>query len=308
MIKSFDDLLSTALSGEKQRIALAAAEDEAALEALIEAHTMGFADCLLVGRKERIESVLAKLSIARLDEIEIYDESEPEKAAYKAAELVGQGKADILMKGKVTTSKLLKAALSHEANLRTERLLSDVVIFEDPRSGFQRLVMLSDGGVNIKPDVHQKKQIVLNAVSVAHSLGYVKPNVAILAAAEYRIDEMQSTVDAILLKEMHENGSIPGCHLDGPFALDNAVSEKDAIAKGIQSPVAGKADILIVPTIEAGNIFAKGLAYFGGSMLIHVIAGARAPIIICSRTDPPRAKLMSLALAVTVRNANRRMQ
>ena len=209
--------------------------------------------------------------------------------------MVRDGHADILMKGSVVTSKFLQAALGSLGGLK-EGLFSDVEVYEDVGSD-ARLVLVSDGGVNISPGIRQKLEIIRNAVKVAHRLGIRYPRVALLSGSEKVHPDFASTIDAVALVKMCHDGDVEGCVVDGPFALDNAIDMASARVKGIESPVAGSADILIMPNLEAGNIFGKGLQYYAGRMLIHVGMGAKVPILIDSRTAKAQEKLHSIALA-----------
>lgn len=292
MITQFEQLLESAKLQEAPTVAVAAAQDPAALEAVVRARHEGIADGILVGDLPSIEMELLRLGETPSN-WDIRHEENLEAAAQKAIDAINAGEAQILLKGKIPTSKLMKLAVKAENNLRTGRVLSDVAIFESPID--HRLLFLSDGGVCVAPTQEQKVQIVENAVEVAKALGYETPKVALLSATEQVTPGVPSTVEARAIAEMPIWKEM-GCIVDGPFALDNAVSVEDAKAKGIDSPVAGVADILVVPNIEAGNVLGKSMVYFAGKMLIHVIKGAKIPILICSRVDPPEAKLMSIAL------------
>jgi len=213
--------------------------------------------------------------------------------------LVRDGEAHVILKGKVDTTTLMKGVLSKESGLRTGRLLSDVFIFEYPEKNSEsKFILMSDGGVVLNPTLEQKIEIIKNAVEVAHKLGIENPKVAILSATELVIEELTSTTDAVKLKQLNAEGKITGCIIDGPLALDLAISEESAFEKGIKSDVAGKADILIVPNIESGNILGKSLTYFAHYKIGHVIIGAKAPVLIPSRSDKMEAKLNSIALGV----------
>jgi phosphate butyryltransferase len=218
------------------------------------------------------------------------------EAAEEAVKAVSSGRADVLMKGMVSTSVLLKAVLNKEYGLRTGNVLSHVAVFEVP--GFDRFTIVTDAAMNIAPDLKQKVQIVKNSVAVAQSIGIKIPKVAPIAAVEVVNPDMQATIDAASLSQMCARGQISGCVIDGPLALDNAVSLDAAEHKGIKSEVAGRADILMVPTIEVGNALYKSLIYFAKAKVGAVIAGAKAPIVLTSRADSSESKLYSLALAV----------
>ena len=213
-------------------------------------------------------------------------------------EVLARGEAGILMKGGVDTATLIKAALKPESGLRTGRLLSDVFVFEYAARPENRLVMITDGGLNIAPDLEAKVQLIRNAAAVAHALGNANPKVAVLSASEFVQANMPSSVDAAALAQMNARGQIKGCVVDGPLARDNALEMHAAGEKGIRSAVAGAAEILLCPTIECANMLAKSTAYIGNARLAHVIVGARIPILIPSRADKSAAKLLSLALGM----------
>jgi phosphate butyryltransferase len=219
-----------------------------------------------------------------------------DKAAELAVRAVSTRKATVLMKGNIPTSDLLKAVLNKEYGLRTGKVLSHVSVFEIPE--YDRLTFVTDAGMNIAPDLEQKAQIIKNAAALARAIGIEYPKVAPIAAVEVVNPAMQATIDAAALTVMNKRGQIPGCIVDGPLALDNAVSALAAEHKGIHSEVAGRADILLVPTIEVGNVLYKSLIYFAKAKVGAVIAGAKAPIVLTSRADSAESKLYSLALAI----------
>jgi len=294
MIHDFRELMEAAVKSGPKCVSVAAADENETLSAVIEASKMGLVKSILVGNQEWIEVVLEKAGIQK-GAFEIIHEKDSVKAAAIAAQLVREGHADILMKGGVVTSKFLQAALGSPGGLKGG-LFSDVEVYEDVRSD-SRLVLVSDGGVNISPGIKQKIEIIKNAVAVAHRLGIRSPKVALLSGSERVHPDFASTIDAVALVKMCQDGAVDGCVVDGPFALDNAIDIASARMKGVESPVAGSADILIMPNLEAGNIFCKGLQYYAGRMLIHVGMGAKAPILIDSRTAKAQEKLHSIALA-----------
>ena len=298
MINSMNSLLSTAESVGPKRLAVAAADDRETLTAAFNAAEHGIADPILVGNQEWIKVICDRLNVSA-DKFKIINEKDPMEASLIAADIVSSGDADILMKGNVVTSKFLQAALGSAGGLK-KGLLSDVEVYEDNRKGSSRLVLVSDGGINISPGIRQKIEIIKNAVAVAHRLGILRPKVALLSGSEKVHPDFQSTIDAVALVKMCQDGAVEGCVVDGPFALDNAVDIEAARKKGVESPVAGSADILIVPNLEAGNIFCKGLQYYGNKMLIHVAMGAKSPILIDSRTASAEEKLHSIALATLI--------
>jgi len=298
VVQNFQQLLDAALRLAPKRVALAAAHDEAALSALVEGRRRGLARGRLFGDQDAISRLLEKLGATSEEFLEVFHAPEPELAAREAVKSVRDGKADLLLKGKIHTATFLKAVLDPERGLRTGRLLSDHFVFENPRREGSQLVIITDGGVNLLPNLQQKIQILRNAVELAHKLGNPNPKVAILSAVETIIPDLPSTTDAAVLTVMNQRGQITDCVVDGPFALDNAVSLQAAQLKGIDSPVAGRADILLCPSIEAANLLAKSVIYFAGFRSAHVILGASAPVLIPSRADTAETKLLSIALGV----------
>ncbi len=295
MIRHFDDILKYAKARGPKTLAVAVAQDLEVLLAVNEAKTMGIADAILVGDQEKIEEIAAK-NFIKIDQYEIIDIKDINEASRKAVELVSSGKAHMVMKGLVDTSVILKAVLDPEIGLRTGNVLSHTAVFDVP--GYDRLFLITDAAMNITPDLNAKKQIIENAVQVAHALDIEVPKVAIVCAKEKVDPKMPATVDAGQLEEMNKNGEITGCIVGGPFGLDNAVSEEAAAHKGINHPVAGNADILVVPNIEAGNVLYKSMVFFSNTKNAGVIVGAKAPIVLTSRADSDIAKLNSIALAV----------
>lgn len=295
MITSFDDLLDRMRQGPRVTVAVAAADDEAALGAVAAAHELGIADALLFGDGARISAVYKEMTGSPDLPFEIREAAE-EQAARTAVAAVRSGAAQILLKGKIKTAALLKAVLDSEHGLRSSRQLSDLFIFEDPSRAGNKLVMITDGGVTLKPDLKQKIEIIENAVAVARALGNDSPRVAVLSAVETVNPALPATIDAAVLTKMNQRGQIKGCIIDGPLALDNAISAEAAALKGIESPVAGKADILLCPEIESANMLAKSTTYFARMRLGHVIMGSTAPVLIPSRADSTDSKLLSIAI------------
>jgi phosphate butyryltransferase len=296
-------LADAARSAAPLRIAVAAAESDSALEAAAEATRRGIARAVLVGDPA---AIAARLRARGEDpaRFELVAASDDADAARRAVALVRGGEAAVLMKGRLATGELLRAALDRDLGLRAGRLLSDVAILDHPLAEPPRLLGITDGGVNVAPTLAQKKEILLNAIAVFQALGCAVPKVAPLCAAETASDAMPATRDAEALAAMAEAGELPGCLVSGPLALDGAVSVEAARAKGVNHPVAGRADVLLVPAIEVGNALAKGMNWFLHRPIAHVIAGARAPILIPSRVEGPEDKLLSIALGVLVAGAN----
>jgi phosphate butyryltransferase len=287
----FDGLMKRAAEHRGTRLVVALPGNVEILEAVRLAHQQLGVVTTLVGDRAVILAAVQKNGPLP-PEILIRHHPDPADAIRSCIDAALCGEADVLMKGSVDTATLMKAVLDESRGLRAGRLLSDVVVTEYRG----RLLMMSDGGVNIMPDLPAKADIIRNAVTVAHALGITIPLVAVLSATEHVNPRMPSSVDAAELTQMNKRGQITGCVVDGPLALDNALASEAAAEKGIRSEVAGRADILIVPTIEAGNMLAKGAAYFGGLHLAHVIVGARIPVLIPSRADSRKARGLSIAL------------
>ncbi len=301
MITNFNDILKFAKERGPKTIAVAVAQDLEVLRAVNEAQKKGIANAVLVGNQDEIQEIASKNDID-INQYTIIDIKDPKEASRKAVELVSTGKADMVMKGLVDTSVVLKAVLDPEIGLRTGNVLSHTAVFDV--EGYDRLILVTDAAMNIAPNLDKKKQILENAVKVAHALDNEEPKVAVVCAKEKVDPKMQATVDAQQLEEMNQKGEIKNCIVGGPFALDNAVSEEAAAHKGINHPIAGKADILLVPTIEAGNVLYKSMVFFSKSNNAGVIVGAKAPIILTSRADSDIAKLNSIALAVLMAAKN----
>jgi phosphate butyryltransferase len=256
---------------------------------------MGLAHCSLIDSPERLHSV-AESEGVDLAGMEIIDEGDMIRAAWKAVKMIHADQADLVMNGRALPVELMKAALDRENGLRIGKTISDVSAFEIP--DFDRLLFISDVGIVVTPTLTEKVAIVQNAIDTAIELGIGQPRVAVLAATEMVNPEMRANMDAANLSKMAERGQIRGGLVDGPLALDNAISLKAAQMKGIEGEVAGHADILITPDVESGNILAKALSYFAGGHMAGVVVGAKCPIVMPSRSDPPEQKLLSLALGV----------
>jgi len=295
MYKDFNELMSRVKAARKGRVVIAAAQTDSVLDAAILAKRENLAECILVGDAPAIQALLNQMAPELASSFEIVDTgSDLVKAARTAVSLVREGKADIILKGKTDTSVLLKAVLDKETGLRNSDVISDVLAYEHPEG----LKLMSDGGINILPELNEKIAIVKNAVQVAHALGNPNPLVAILSAVEAVNPKMPSTMDAALISMMNQRKQIPGCIIEGPLAFDNAVSVEAAQTKGITSAVGGKADILIVPNIEAGNIFGKTLTYYCHYRVAHVVMGTKAPILIPSRADDGETKMLCMAMGL----------
>ena len=295
MAKSFKALLELAQKKGPKKVAVAVAQDKDVLSAIKNATELNIAIPVLVGDKEQILAVANELSFD-LKNIEIIHEADTTMACRIATELVSSGKADVLMKGLIDTSVIMKQVLDGEIGLRTGNVISHVAVFDVPT--YHKVFIVTDAAMNISPDLKQKKEIIENAVVLAKSLDIETPKVAVLAAKEKVSPKMEATVHAKELADMNKRGEITGCLVDGPFALDNAVSKESAILKGIDSEVAGDADILLTPDIDAGNVLYKALTFLGNAKSAGLIVGTTAPIVLTSRADNEEAKLNSIALAV----------
>ncbi|MBJ7994137.1 phosphate butyryltransferase [Bacillus mycoides] len=291
-----EHLIDQAAGQPKKTVAVAVAEDHEVIEAVTKAIKLQLAQFRLYGNQEKIIGMLQEHGLQTSEHIEVIAAASSAEAAELSVKSVSNGEADVLMKGNIPTANILKAVLNKEWGLRKGSVLSHVAAFEVPN--YDRLIFVTDAAMNIAPDVTQKAAIIQNTVEVAQAIGIDLPKVAPIAAVEVVNPAMQATIDAAMLTQMNRRGQIKNCVVDGPLALDNAVSQIAAEHKGIVSDVAGKADILLVPTIEAGNVLYKSLVYFANAKVGAMIAGAKAPIVLTSRADSAETKVYSLALAV----------
>jgi phosphate butyryltransferase len=294
-IRNFAQLLEAALARAPKRVAIVGGGQRQTLHAARLARGMGLAHCILLDDPARLKFIAEEEGVD-LTGMEIIEERDMIQAAYRAVEMIHAEEADLVMNGRALPVELMKAALDHDKGLRIGKIITDVSIFEIP--DFDRLIIVSDVAIVVSPNLAQKVAIVQNAIDTAIELGVKEPKVAILAATEMVNPEMPANMDAANLSKMAERGQIRGGLVDGPLALDNAISLKAAEMKGIDSRVAGFADILITPDVESGNILAKALSYFAKGHMAGVVVGAKCPIVMPSRSDPPEQKLLSLALGV----------
>ncbi|MHA6259544.1 phosphate butyryltransferase [Sporosarcina sp. CAU 1771] len=295
---TLDALVSKALSFKGSVVAIASAADINVLEAVRNAVSHGLASFMLFDDALTLQKLIDQEfpELAQNDKVSIHPTNNQMDAATQAVQAVSSGLAHVLMKGNISTPLILKAVLNKEYGLRTDKILSHVAAFEV--SGYNRLLFVTDAAMNIAPDLMAKAQIIRNAVATAHACGVEEPIVAPLAAIETVNPAMTPTTDAAALVVMNKRGQISGCIIDGPLALDNAISKKAAEQKGLTGETAGQADILVVPSIEAGNILYKSLMYFANAKVGAIIQGAKAPIVLTSRADSAESKLYSLALAI----------
>ncbi len=294
-MRSFDELLEAARARGPVSIAVAAAHDPDVLEALQRARELRLGEGILVGRENEIRA-LARASGFDVSASQIVNEPDPAVAVRHAIALVREGRAELLMKGKVATASLVRAVLDPDVGLRTGRQLSQVVVFQAP--GCDRLMLLTDAAINIAPTLAQKAELCRNAIEVARAIGIEKPNIAALCALEFVNPEMPATVDAAALCAMNRRGQLPGCYIEGPVALDVPLSRFAAERKNIQSPVVEATDIFLAPDIEAANILYRAIVYFAKAESGGIVLGARVPVVLLSRAETAETKVRSIAIGV----------
>jgi phosphate butyryltransferase len=297
MITKLSEVVEMAKAKKKRRIAVAAAGDEDVLHALKNADTDGIVEPILVGDKAKIESICKEIGFD-CSKYEIIDIEDRFEASLMASQLIREGRAQILMKGMVSTGQLLKAVLDKEKGLRKGGVLSHVAVFESPY--YHKLLGITDAAMNVAPSFEEKISIINNAVSVFHQLAEPNPKVAVVGAVETVNQRMESTMHAATLSMMNKRQQIKGCTIDGPLALDNAVSKKAAAVKNIESEVAGNVDIIVAPDINGANFLYKSLNFLGGATTAAVIMGAKVPIVLTSRADSDKSKFLSISLAAAI--------
>ena len=294
-LKRLEQLCSAARRYAPLRTAVVHPVDAVSLQGAVEAERAGLILPVFVGPEKRIRAAARRARIT-LSEHTVRSTEHSHAAAELAVQMARRGEIDAIMKGALHTDELMRAVVDPQLGLRTERRVSHVFTIDAPH--YPRLLFITDAAVNIYPSLEDKRDIVQNAVDLAHALGVRVPRVAILSAVELVTPKIKSTLDAAALCKMADRGQITGAVLDGPLAFDNAVSRAAAATKAISSSVAGRADILVVPDLEAGNMLAKQLEYLAGAQLAGIVLGARVPIMLTSRADDARARLASCALAV----------
>ena len=276
--------------------------DETSLSAAVEAAALGLIEPILVGPSARIRALADALSLD-IGTLELVDTPHSHASAAKAVEIVRAGKVDALMKGSLHTDELMAEVLRTDTGIRTARRVSHVFVMDVPM--YPKPLLITDAAINISPTLEDKVDIVQNAIDLAHVLGIATPKVAVLSAVETVTSKLPSTIDAAALCKMAERGQIRGGLVDGPLAFDNAVSREAAAMKEIKSDVAGDADILVVPDLEAGNMLAKELTFLANADAAGIVLGARVPIILTSRADNMRARMASCAIVVLHAHATR---
>ena len=298
----YEQLLAKCKSLEPIPTAIAHPCELTALTGAMDAAELGLIKPILVGPLKKIEAV-AKTAKIDLTNIAVVDSLHSHDSAVKAVALIREGKAELLMKGSLHTDELMSAIVSREGGLRTSRRISHVFIMDVPT--YHKVLIITDGAINIAPSLEDKVDICQNAIDLAVSLGRDLPKVAILAAVETVNSKMQATIDAAALCKMAERGQITGGLLDGPLAFDNAISADAAKTKGITSKVAGDPDILLAPDLEAGNMLAKQLSFLANADSAGVVLGAKVPVILTSRADSVRSRIASCAVAVLAAHSRR---
>ena len=294
--RTFDDMMKMAQSIPQKRIGVVFPDNSETFEAITAAQEAFHPLFTLVGEKKTIQAALGPDPGGK--QYTVVDAANQLEALQKALKLVGNGSLDILMKGGIDTSSFMRGVLQPDSGVRMDRLLSDIFVLEYPQRPDNRLIMITDGGMTMAPDLQNKVELIRNAVDVAHALGNPNPKVAILSATEFVVPKLESTIDAAALSKMNDRGQIKGCIVDGPLALDNAISAEAAAEKRIESKVAGHAEILVAANIESANSLAKSTTYFANLRLAHVIVGGRIPVLIPSRADKSDAKMLSMALGI----------
>ncbi len=300
--EKYEQLLARAEAIEPVATAVAHPCDEASLHAALEAARLSLIVPLLVGPRARIESIAAAHKLS-LEGIELVDSPHSHASAAEAVRLVREGRAQCLMKGSLHTDELMGAVVARDDGLRTERRVSHCFVMDVPTHA--QALIVSDAAVNIAPTLEDKIDIVQNAIDLAHALGVAQVRVAILSAMETVNPKVPSTIEAAALCKMADRGQITGAVIDGPLALDSAISVESARIKRIESPVAGRANVLIVPDLEAGNMLAKSLSFLAAADAAGIVLGARVPIVLTSRADSLMTRLASCAVAALVAQARR---
>ena len=296
-MKRLEDLVNMAAKNGRRTLVVAVAQDKDVLLAVKSASDAGLIKPLLVGDSDEIK-VAAREAGLDISNIDIFPVTDNQQACNMAAGMARDNKGSILMKGMVATGILMKAVLDKENGLMSGSLLSHIAFFESPY--YHKLICITDAALNISPDLQEKAGIINNAVNALHRLGVALPKVGILAAVETVNPKMEATTHAAMLVAMQKRNQIRGCLIDGPLALDNAISAEAAHHKGIVSDVAGDADILLAPDITSGNILYKSLIFLGGAVTAAMIVGASVPVVLTSRSDSDKSKFLSIALAAAM--------
>ena len=305
--RSFDELQKRALEYAREkgkaRLGVAAADDSCALEAAHDAWELGIIEPILVGDPGKVKKAASEENVD-VSKWRMVESPDPVTSGRIAIELVRKGEVDFLMKGKLNTADLMRAALDKDTGIRAGTLMSHIAIVSTPEFG--RLLCMSDGGIVMSPTLDDKVDIIKNAVDAMHKMGWECPNVAVVCALELVNPKMPQTVDAAALSKMNDRGQIKGCVVDGPFGFDNAISDVAAERKGIRSPIAGKADLVVFSDIDVGNVFYKALYFMtDGVQNAGVLVGSKVPIVMPSRADGPDTKRNSIVAGAVIAQATR---
>ena len=295
IFKSYDDVMARiSAATSPRRLAIAAAEDMHTIEAVIKGKRDSIIEPVLIGNRQKIEGILVELEQA-VSEYEIIETVDDEASALMAVQMIREGKADFLMKGRLETAKIMRPVINKETGIGQGRVISHFGMMQLP--GYHKLIVITDTGIVTSPTLEQKRDILLNAVDTLRAMGYDKPKVAVLAAVETVNPKMPETADAAELKQMNLNGTIPNCLVEGPISFDILMNREVAAVKGYSSPVVEDADILLVPDVTAGNLLSKALVRFAGARMIGFAVGAKVPLVITSRGSSVENKFMSLVIA-----------
>jgi phosphate butyryltransferase len=305
MFRNLEELVEAARAQGPVHIAIAVAQDPDVIEAMKKAEEIGLAKGIFVGDSRKICG-LAEAAGFKIPDAQLISEPDDATAGRKAIALVRDGRANLLMKGKIKSADLIRAVLDKADGLRAGRLLSQVIVFQVP--GFDRLMLLTDAAINIAPNAEQKADICRNAIQVAHAIGIAKPHVAMLCALEFVNQDMPATLDAAAVTMMNRRGQLTGAYVEGPIALDVPLSKFAADRKGIESPLSEQTDIFICPDIEAANILYRAIIYFAKGRSGGVVLGAKVPLILLSRAETPETKVCSIAIGILVARADAGMK
>lgn len=297
MLTSLEEIFTRAKNHKSKKLVVAAAEDHHVLDAVKKATQNDLIKPILIGDVKKIKQIANSIDF-NITGIELINETIANDAATRAVEIIRNGGAEILMKGLVSTGPLLRAVLHKDKGLRKADLLSHVALFEITH--YHKLLAVTDAAMNVAPDLNDKVAMLQNAVELFHKLGIEQPKVGIIGAVETVNQKMQATLDAAILTAMNRRNQIKNCLVDGPLALDNAISKEAAELKCIEGEVAGDADIIITPEITSGNVLYKSLNFLGGATSAAVIMGATVPVVLTSRADSEKSKFMSIALAAAM--------
>ena len=302
LIKDFASMVEEVKSMSPMRLAVVQGSDKLVLESIKIATDEGIIIPILIGDEIKIKEQARKINLS-LEAIEIIDIKDISLMASTGAKLISENKADILMKGMISTAPFVRAVLDPSYSLVERKLISHLSVFKTPAYG--KMLFITDAGINISPTLEEKCIILQNSIDTLNILGYKKPKVAVLTAVETVSSNMPACIDAAIISKMAERKQITGALVDGPLALDNAINKEAALQKGITSPVAGDADLLLVPNIETGNTLAKSITYLSGGDMAGVVVGAKAPIVVASRADSSKTKFLSIVLACKIASGNR---